>query len=82
MEELKQKAAEVLKASKSMSSETVLSSGKNISLGVLSEMESTLKVTEVYTCKNKYTIFINKLHFGGSPPTLCFGFQAKLDLEI
>ena len=30
---------------------------KNILLGVLHQMESTLKVTEVKTCKNKYTIF-------------------------
>ena len=30
-------------------------------------MDSTLKVTEVYMCKNKYTIFINKFHFGVLP---------------
>ena len=35
------------KASKSTSSKTVLSSGKNISIGVRHRMESTLKVTEV-----------------------------------
>ena len=29
-----------------MSSKTVLSSGKNVSIGVLQQMEDTLKVTE------------------------------------
>ena len=36
-----------LKASKSMCSKTVLSSGKEVSVGVLHQMESTLKVTGV-----------------------------------
>ena len=49
VEKEKQKMAEALKASKSMSSKTVLSSGKNISVGVLHQMERTLKVTEEYT---------------------------------
>ena len=31
---------------------------KNVSIGVLHKMESTLKVTELYTYKKKYTIFI------------------------
>ena len=40
--------AEALKGNKiDMSSKIVLSSGKNISVGVLQQMESTLKVTEV-----------------------------------
>ena len=56
-EEVKQKMAEALKASKWTSSKTVLSSARNISIGVSYQMESTLKVTEIYTCKNKYTIF-------------------------
>ena len=37
-----------------------LNSGKNVLKGVLHQMESTLKVTEVETCKNKYIFFINK----------------------
>ena len=40
---------------------------KKILIGVLHQMESTWKVTEVLTCKNKYTIFINKFHFGVIP---------------
>ena len=51
---------------------TVLNSGKNrcILIGVLHQMESTLKVIEVKKCKNKYTIFINKFYFGGLPPQI------------
>ena len=30
---------------------------KSVSLGVPHQMESTLKLTEVWTCKNKYTNF-------------------------
>ena len=37
------------KTSKLMSSKTVLSSGKNVLIGVLHQMESTLTVTEVET---------------------------------
>ena len=44
VEEVKQKTAE---ASKLMCSKPVLSSGKNISIGVLHQMESASKVTEV-----------------------------------
>ena len=44
VEEVKEKTAE---ASKSTSSKTVLSSGKNTSIGVLHQMESALKVTKV-----------------------------------
>ena len=44
---MRQKMAEALKASKSTNSKTVLSSGKNILIGVLHQMESTLKVAEV-----------------------------------
>ena len=57
VEEMKQKTAETLKASLLMSSKTVSSSGENIVIGVLHQMESTLKVIEVETCKNKYTNF-------------------------
>ena len=68
MEEVKQKMAETLKGIKINKSKTVLSSGKNVLIGVLHKMESTLKVMEDYTCKNKYTIFMNKFYFGGFPP--------------
>ena len=50
VEELKQKMAETLngqKKKKGMSSKTVLSSGKNFSIGILHQMQSTSKVTEV-----------------------------------
>ena len=50
VEELKQKMAETLngqKKTKGMSSKTVLSSGKNVSIGILHQMQSTSKVTEV-----------------------------------
>ena len=50
VEEVKQKkTAEALKVQgpKSRSSKTVLSNGKNISVGVLHQIENTLKVTEV-----------------------------------
>ena len=39
--------AEALKGIKIEEFKTVLNSGKNISIGVLHQMESTLKVTEV-----------------------------------
>ena len=48
------------KASKLTSSKTVWRSGKNVSIGVLHKMESTLRASEVQTCKNKYTIFFYK----------------------
>ena len=38
---------EALKVSKLMSSQTVLSGGKKVSVGVLHQMESSVKVTEV-----------------------------------
>ena len=66
VEEAKQKTAEALKGIKIDEFKTVLSSGENVSLGVLHQMESTLKVPEIFMCKNKYTIFINKFLFGGS----------------
>ena len=47
VEEVKQKMAEVLKATKLTSSKTVLSSGKNILIGALHRMESALKVSAV-----------------------------------
>ena len=46
MEELKQKMAKALKDIK-LSSKTVLNSGKIVLIGVLYQMESTLKVNEV-----------------------------------
>ena len=39
--------AKALKGIKLISSKTVFSSGKNVSIGVLHQMESTSKVTEV-----------------------------------
>ena len=43
---------------------------KKFSIGVLNQMESALKVTEVQTCKNKYTSFlINKFCFFWIPPS-------------
>ena len=50
-----------------MSPKAVLSSGKNVSIGVLPQLESALKVTGVYTYKNKYTIFINKVRVLAAP---------------
>ena len=47
MIEVKQKMAEALKDIKTVELKTVVSSGKHVSIGVLHQMESTLKVTEV-----------------------------------
>ena len=47
MEEVKQKPAETLKGTKIDKFKNCLSSGKKVSIGVLHQMESTLKVTEV-----------------------------------
>ena len=47
VEEVKQKMAQALKGIKIHEFKTVFSSGKNILIGVLHQMESTLKVTEV-----------------------------------
>ena len=57
VEERKQKTAEVLKDIKIDAFENCFEQWKNVSIGVLNQMESALKVTEVYTCKNKRTIF-------------------------
>ena len=46
VEEEKQKMVEALKGIKWMSLNTVFSSGKNVSIGALHQMEGTLKVTE------------------------------------
>ena len=46
VEEVKPKKVEALKGIKTHEFETVLSSGRNISVGVLHQMESTLKMTE------------------------------------
>ena len=56
VEEVKQTTTEVLKDIK-INELKNWAVEKNISLGVLHQMESTLKVTEVQTCKNKCTIF-------------------------
>ena len=63
---MKQKTAEALKGIKIDEFKSVLSSGKNISIDVLHQMESILKVT------NKSPIFINKFCFGG-PPCIVLG---------
>ena len=48
VEEVKQKKmAEALKGIKINEFKTVLSSGKNMSIGVLHQMESTFKVTDI-----------------------------------
>ena len=47
MEEVKQKKAEALKSIKINKFKNCLSSGKNVLIGELHQMESTLKVTEV-----------------------------------
>ena len=56
VEEVKQTTTEVLKDIK-INELKNWAVEKNISIGVLHQMESTLKVTEVQTCKNKCTIF-------------------------
>ena len=55
-EEVKQKKAEALKVIKINEFENFWAVAKNVSIGILHQMESTLKVTEVQTCKTKYTI--------------------------
>ena len=47
IEEVKQKKAEALKSIKINKFKNCLSSGKNVLIGELHQMESTLKVTEV-----------------------------------
>ena len=56
VEEVKQTTTEVLKDIK-INELKNWAVEKNISIGVLHQMENTLKVTEVQTCKNKCTIF-------------------------
>ena len=66
MEEVKQEMAEAVKDIKMDEFKRCCEQWKKVSLDLLHQMESTLKVTEVSTCKNKYTIFINKFWvFGG-----------------
>ena len=57
VEEMKQKAAEALKGIKIEEFKNCFEQWETFSIGVLHQMESTLKVTEVLKCKNKYTIF-------------------------
>ena len=45
VEDVKQKMAEALKGMKTDESKNYLSSGKKVSIGVLHQMENTLKVT-------------------------------------
>ena len=63
VEEMKQKTAEALKGIKIDKFKNCFEQWKKGSVGVLHQMENTLKVMEVSTCKNKYTIFINKFCF-------------------
>ena len=63
-----------------MSSKTALSRGnKKASIGALHQMHSAVRVTEVYTCKNYYTLFINKFHF--MHPLLCDLKNNSLELR-
>ena len=58
LEEVKQKTAEALKGIKIDEFKKCFEYfEKNVSIGVLHQMESTLKVTEAETCKDKYTTF-------------------------
>ena len=57
VKEVKQKIAEALKGIKISKFKTDLNIAKNISIHVLHETESTLKETEVYTCKDRNTTF-------------------------
>ena len=52
VEEVKQKMAEAIKGTKIDKFKTCFEQWKNISIGVLHQIESTLKVTKVETCKN------------------------------
>ena len=70
VEEMRQKIAEALKGIETDEFKMVLSSGKKVLIGILYQMESTLKITEVETCKNKYTIFIYKFCVLGPPSYL------------
>ena len=65
-----------------MSSKTVLGSGKNILIDVLHQMESTLKVTEVLTCKNKYSFFINKFQVLGGLPLYTYPRDSSKNLLL
>ena len=67
MEEVKQKMAEALKGIKIDGLQNCFEQWKNISIGVLYQMESTLKVTEIEHVKYTF-FFINKFQFFGSPP--------------
>ena len=57
VEEVKQKTAETLKSIKIDESNCFEQWKKNVSIGILHQMESTLKVTGVWTYKKKPTIF-------------------------
>ena len=57
VEEMKRKTSEALKGIKIDNFKHCFEQRKSISMGALHQMESTLKWTEVYTWKNKYTMF-------------------------
>ena len=52
VEEAKQKTAKALKGIKIDKPQNCFEQWENVSTGVFHQMESTLKVTEVQTCKN------------------------------
>ena len=56
-EEEKQKTEEGLKGIQIDEFKTCSEQWKNVLVGVLHQMKSPLKVTEVYTCKNKSATF-------------------------
>ena len=62
VEEVQQKMSEALKGIKINKFKKCFEQWKMVSIGLLHQMESTLKVTEVSMCKNKYINFYN---FGG-----------------
>ena len=74
-----QKMVEALKGIKINWVQNYLEQWKKIS--VLHQMESTLKVTEVQICNNKYTIFISKFWlFGGLILYgICLTFQEMIN---
>ena len=54
---MKQKIVEAIKGIKSHEFKNCFEQWEKVLIGILHQMESTLKVTEIYICKGKYTIF-------------------------
>ena len=57
MEEVKPEMAEALKGINTDEFKNCFEQWKKVLIGVLHEMESSLKVTKIYMCQNTYTIF-------------------------